>query len=397
MLIDVDFIRKTESEFQNIPLNNDILTFYYDETGNCGKFVLIEDGFNDNRALINDFILGGVMHEGTVCNADTDKLLRDLRLNPGAKELKFDKLYKHGTPFMDFIGCRRISVYLEWLAESGLYIHYSTMNNLYYAMVDMVDSLWDSQPEFAFSREWVLELKSAVFWFCKEHLEETMAVLYKYHFPNIEKEKTQQFTSDFCALIDQFSDMDDSEDRERAFMLECFRQMLKHAGKQGSLVFLHDNKDNILVDEYYGLYLGRCYTYKNATHYFDEAKEIRKRVDATQLESEGKRFRNYDFVDSKQNILIQICDVFVGLLGELFSFLDSISLVDVLFIKGDMTAAQLRNLSLISRLFDEAEEKHIMLIHNANDLFTTMSRAKKLEILIDENIPGVKRTSRDLE
>ena len=83
-----------ESEFQNIPLNNETLTFYYDETGNCGKFILTEDGFNDNRAVANDFILGGIMHEGTVCSADTDKLLGDLRLNPGTKELKFDKIQK---------------------------------------------------------------------------------------------------------------------------------------------------------------------------------------------------------------------------------------------------------------------------------------------------------------
>ena len=393
MALDVNLVRQMESEINGIPLCDDTLTFYYDETGNCGKFILTADGVNDKTALINDFILGGIMYKGEVCTADTAALLKDIRLSAKAKELKFDKVYKHGTAFMEFIGCRRIGVFLRWLEESELYIHYATINNLYYALTDLVDSLWETQPELAISQEWGLEIKSAVFWFCKEHIDEFLQVLHKYHYPNISIGDVKQFADEICELIQNYPADDDSVDPNRAFCLECFRQMLKHAGKQGKLTFLHGNKNDILVEEYFSLYLSRCCQYKNALHHFDEAKEIRKRLTATGLTDNGNSFVNYDFLDSKQHVLIQVCDVFVGLLAELFAFLDSVSLVEVLFIKGDATPGQLHNLALINQLINKADQMHPMLIQNANDLFTTRSRMRKLEILARDDVPGVKRDS----
>lgn len=393
MALDVNFVRQMESELNGIPLCDDTLTFYYDETGNCGKFILTADGVNDRTALTNDFILGGIMFNGEVCPADTDALLKELRLSAKAKELKFDKVYKHGTEFMKFIGCRRISVFLQWLGQSGLHIHYATINNLYYALADLVDSLWESQPELAFSYEWVLEIKSAVFWFCKEHTDEFLQVLYNYHYPNISVDEVKPFAEEICELIQKYPADDDTVDINRAFCLECFSQMLKYAGRQGKLTFLRDNENDILVEEYFSLYLSRCCQYKNAMHHFDEAKEIRKRLTATNLTDNGNALVNYDFLDSKQHVLIQVCDVFVGLLAELFAFLDSISLVEVLFVKGEALPGQLQNLALINQLINAADQMHPMLIQNANDIFTTRSRMKKLEILVRDDVPGVKRDS----
>lgn len=37
---------------------------------------------------------------------------------------------------------------MEWLIRSGLYIHYSALNNLYYSLVDIVDSLWETHPQW---------------------------------------------------------------------------------------------------------------------------------------------------------------------------------------------------------------------------------------------------------
>ena len=64
---DIDFLRQTESELQGIPLCNDRMTFYYDETGNCGKFKVTETGFNDPMALTRDFVLGGIAFDGECC------------------------------------------------------------------------------------------------------------------------------------------------------------------------------------------------------------------------------------------------------------------------------------------------------------------------------------------
>ena len=157
--MDINVIREL-SNFQGIPYCDAKMTFFYDETGNCGKFSLREDGVNDPTALDNDFILGGVAYVGEHCDADPDKLIS--ALNTQSPELKFKNIYKPGD-FMAFMGSRRASTYIDWLYNSGLYVHYATINNLYYALVDMVDSLWESQPQFAFGFEWVIQLKSALY------------------------------------------------------------------------------------------------------------------------------------------------------------------------------------------------------------------------------------------
>jgi len=36
------------------------MTFYYDESGNCRKFILTKDGFNNNDSVKGDFVLAGV-------------------------------------------------------------------------------------------------------------------------------------------------------------------------------------------------------------------------------------------------------------------------------------------------------------------------------------------------
>lgn len=372
--MDVNIIREM-ANFQDIPYCDEKMTFFYDETGNCGKFSLIEDGVNDPTALNNDFILGGVAFIGDTCPADPDKLISDLRLQ--SNELKFKNLYKSGD-FITFMKSRRASVYIDWLYNSGLYIHYATINNLYYALVDMVDSLWESQPQFAFSFEWVIQLKSALYNFCKEHLAETLNLLYKYHYPNIDKDNTEDFSRDFCNLIQTYND----EALEQGFLVECFRQMLKYAGRHGELVFLHDNESNILVEEYYTLYQGRCYTYKYSFHHFDFEKVILAKMQASPMTDNGQPFINYDFIDSKQNKMIQVSDAFVGLMAKLFQFLDGISSEMIDQLKTEENTAALINLAKINALIDRTDKYHQMMIQNANDIYLTQQRMLKLQSLV---------------
>lgn len=372
-LMEVNMIREM-TNFQGIPYCDEKMTFFYDETGNCGKFSLSESGVNDPTALNNDFILGGVSFIGDTCPADLDKLISDLRLQ--SNELKFKNLYKSGY-FISFMKSRRATVYIDWLYNSGLYIHYATINNLYYSLVDMVDSLWETQPQFAFSFEWVIQLKSALYNFCKEHLAETLNLLYKYHYPNIDKDNTVEFSRDFCNLIQTYND----ESTEQGFWVECFRQMLKNAGRHGELVFLHDNESNILVEEYYTLYQSRCYTYKYSLHHFDFEKVILAKMQASPMTDNGQPFVNYDFLDSKQNKMIQVSDVFVGLMAKMFQFLDAISIEAIATLKTEENTVALVNFSKINELINRSDSYHPMMIQNVNDIDLTRQRMFKLQSL----------------
>ena len=51
MGIDVNEMRKIDAEMHGLPLCDDLMTFYYDETGNCGKLILTDDGEFANRLM----------------------------------------------------------------------------------------------------------------------------------------------------------------------------------------------------------------------------------------------------------------------------------------------------------------------------------------------------------
>lgn len=378
MKIDVNMMRTMDAELHGLPLCDDEMTFYYDETGNCGKFILTEDGVNDETALEGDFILGGIAFDGQQCPADTGQLLRDLKLQPSIKELKFRHMTRGGKTFLEFMGNSRVTTYMEWLHKSGLYIHYATVNSLYYGLVDLVDSIWEYRPEFAFNMEWVQYLKSELYNFCMEYLDEALPLLHKYQFPNISREDKREFCLEFCDFIQSFND----DTTEAGFGMEVLRQMLKDVGRHGEVSLLYDNDSNILVSEYYAFYLSRCYTYKNAKHYFDFEKVIKAEMDDIELISNDIPFKNYEFVESKDNELTQVSDVFVGLLAKVFKYLDSVTDKEIKEIDRVKYAQAIMNLQKLHELIIRADRKHPMLIQNANDARLTMMRMAKLESLI---------------
>lgn len=378
MEIDVDLIRKADLEMHGIPLCNEKMTFYYDETNNCGKFYLTEEGINDESALLCDFILGGVMYDGVENPADTDKLFRDLKLQLSIKELKFKHINRGRKPFLEFIGNDRVTAYIEWLYNSGLYIHYATINNLYYGLVDLVDSIWETRPEFAFSFEWVMYLKSELYHFCMDHLEVVLPLMYRYHFPNIDKEKKREFCLDFCDVIQTYN----GDTTQAGFGMETIRQMLKDVGRHGEMSLLHNNESDVLVSEYFALYMSRCYTYINAYHYFDREKVIEAELDEVKLVNEGVQFKNYEFIESIDNPLIQVSDVFVGLLSKVFRYLDDVSEDDIINIDRTKNAQAIINLQILKELIIRSDRKHTMLIQNVNDTQLTRDRMIKLELLI---------------
>lgn len=370
---DVNKMRVMNASLHEIALCDDVMTFYYDETGNCGKFILREDGVNSPSALNDDFILGGVAFSGNKCPVNPEELISKLKIQ--ADELKFKNIYVKKNNFLEFMGTNRVSIYVDWLYNSGLYIHYATINNLYYGLVDMVDSLWQVQPQFCFSMEWGLLLKSSLYNFCKEHLEDTLNLFYRYNYPNIEREKVDDFCFDFCSLIRSYN----NEGTERGFYVEAFRQMFKYAAKKGELTFLHDNENNILVDGYWSLYQGRCENYKNAIHHFDYEKVILKKLEDFPLIENNIPFVNYDFVDSKQNKMIQICDVFVGLMSKLFKFLDETPLDLIKTLKKESNSNTLENMQKIHDLIIRSENFHKMMIQNISDVDLVQQRFLKLQ------------------
>ncbi len=369
--MDVDEYRKMISEFSDLPLFDGKYSFYYDETGNVRKFRLTENGVNAEEGIANDFILGGVLFKGDSPPCDIDKLFDELKIN--TSEIKFKTLAGRGSDFWTAIGKKPIQQFLSWLESSGLYVHYATLNNMYFSIVDIVDSLFAAQPQYNFGLEWAQALKASLHKFVVTHMDEILPILHSYNYPSLDKTDIKDFCYELSDLIQSYGDED--------FYLENFRQLLKANGRKGELVFIEDNTPGLLVEEYSGLRDGRCAFYKDSMHYFDEEAEAELALKNTIYTLNGEKLFNFKFIDSKKERLIQISDVWVGLLGKLFAELDQ-STPEMIKSKMDsLTGEKKECIRIINSLIDRAERLHRGLIQNVNSIEIIQYRGALLTLM----------------
>lgn len=349
------------------------MAFYYDESGNCRKFLLTEHGFNNDDALKGDFVLAGVAHEGENFDIDLTGLYDALDYKAGQKELKFKHLYHNSKDFISFMGSKRATRFLEWLNKSGLYIHYSALNNLFYSLVDIVDSLWETHPQCIV---YIWEIKNALFDFVIQHQNEVIDILIKHTYPDVKD--AAAFSNELCNLIGEYND--DSE-YNPGFFLELLRQMLKAAGKLNRIIFIQDNEPFILIQEYYLLYLERCEIFSKSNHIFDEELEVQKKLSEFQLYEGEKLLNHWQFVKSHENIYVQISDMVAGLLRRLFMFLDTNSIEKMFSISSSLNDKQITNFKVLWDLLSKSDDKSKLFIKNANTPKNIQERMEKLHIL----------------
>ena len=363
-------------ELHGIPPFHEKMVFFYDETGNCRKFTLKDGVVNAPAAIDYDFIVGGIaFEENSIPNVDS--LFSKLNLQPTQKELKFRHLEGKTHSFIDTIGTKRVTILLDWLLENNAYIHYSTLNNLYYSVVDLVDSLYKLHPEIIPRIE--KELKSALYRFVYLFREELFPFFSNYKYPNIDRNKCKEF----CMRLADFIQDNNDDSTMEGFYLETFRQMLKTAGRNGELIFLHDNEPDILVQEYYTLYFDRYTFFPDSKHIFDEETEVQDKLAQMKITYKGKILQNYEFVKSTENRFIQISDAVVGLLGRMFCFLDVMDCGDVLLFDEPECQIQKNNIRKIDKLITQSNEKSPFFIKNCGDVYLIQNRSNKIELLTE--------------
>lgn len=281
-------------ELHGIPPFQEKMVFFYDETGNCRKFTLKDGVVNAPEAIDYDFILGGIaFEENSIPNIDS--LFSKLKLQPTQKELKFRHLEGKTHSFIDTIGTKRVTILLDWLLENNAYIHFSTLNSLYYSVVDLVDSLYKLHPQVIPMFE--KEMKSALYRFVYSFREELFPFFSNYNYPNIDRNKCKEF----CLRLADFIQGNNDDSTMEGFYLETFRQMLKTAGWNGELIFLHDNEPDILVQEYYTLYFDRYTFFPDSKHIFDEETEVQEKLAQMKITYKGKNCKIMNLL-SRQKI-----------------------------------------------------------------------------------------------
>lgn len=371
--INVEDQKKAIFDLNGIPPFEEVMTFYYDESGNCRKFSLTDTGFNNIDALKGDFVLAGVTHEGRSFDIDVPSLYSVLDYKEGQKELKFKHLFHNSKDFLSFIDSKRATGFLEWLQKSGLYIHYSALNNLYYSLVDIVDSLWGTHPQCIM---YMWEIKGALYDFVIEHQDEIIDIFIRHTYPDVKD--ASAFCNELCYLIWEYND---DNEYDPGFFLELLRQMLKTAGKLDKLIFVQDNEPFMLIQEYYIFYTERCEIFSKSHHIFDEELTVQKQISDLELYEDGVQLNNWQFVKSHENIYVQISDLIAGLLRKLFMFLDKHSLTDIVSIAMKLNDTQIKNFTILWMLISKSDEKSPLFIKNANSQKNVQERMLKLQLL----------------
>ncbi|WP_435626579.1 DUF3800 domain-containing protein [Candidatus Ferrigenium straubiae] len=337
-------IQADEMRQKMMPLRNwdKPFSMFYDETNNIRRLTLSEVGLNspENR----NFILAGiVLHPGQHLE-NIDTLRATLRIQANAPEIKF-KHVAHGD-YEAILASRGLNSFLAWLLDEGILIHYSQLNVLYWALIDIVESL---MPGNAFGiNEYHTHLKSELYDVVSRSPAEFMSLLHSYTYPNVDRSKI----SAFLGAVSDFLVRHSPENRNDGTIL--LKHTLRQAIGLNELVFLHDNEPGELIRDFSMHFLRSVYVFKSASHTFDHETNIEKILQSVEV-LDGQRRVAYRFVDSKDNVCVQLSDIVAGLMGKHFNYVQDNSLATLKARKSDFTALQRHNLAMLRELIDRSD------------------------------------------
>ena len=366
-------IRKLEAKMHKVKPCDEKWEFYYDETGNCRKFRLKEGGeFNNREALNHYFVLGGLVFDSKddALNSNPQVLISSLGLQANVAELKSHHLCPTNWNFEHFIKQDKVTKVIRWIYSSKANIQYSIENNLYFALVDIVDSL--NKPEMG---EILFHLKDALYRAAKAHLDDFALFLSNYGFPDVVQ--TENFWLDLTYTLDDIAREDDvfRDDSWFTILRTLVKDNARHPAQQENILITGNEKFE-LQDTYVHFYMRPCYTFLYAHHNFDEEKQIIPLMSRLDLD-------NYCFVDSVNEPLIQISDCFVSILSKILFFFDSKTLNEIAEYSKNLDATSKQNFRTMFSLIDRADAKHKFLIHNVNAISVLDDHQKKWKVMID--------------
>lgn len=342
-------------------------TFYYDETNNIKKFYVRENDFN--YTFTANFVLGGLVHLGQAPNVQP--LIDSFKLQKTATEVKFKHIAS--GQFLDCLKSEKLKLYLQFLRDNDLYVHYSSLNILYWSLVDIVDSaIVSSDAAQQLGPQFSNHLKNDLYKLSRLEIDAVIDLFYRYEYPNIKSDSVLPFIEELTSLFDAYIDTP-----EFHFGLESLRQILKEAKKKGSLPFIQDEDDYILLKDLSHFYLRPIYLFKNSIHIFDNEDSISETLKDYKILDGEDEIKNYTFVDSKTEQLIQLSDVFVGLIGKLTNYLNTSTREKIDNDFQTLTATQQSNIDLLIQVIDKSHNKNIGFLHNT-DSFEEMSKMDRI-------------------
>ena len=299
----------------------------------------------------------------------TLRLKKLLKIQPNVKELK-SKYIDSSKDIKEFLNNNKVMLFLNYLKENNIFIHYFNVNNLYFSIVDIVDSL-DYVENFDIANT----AKNTLYRLFIHYPEEFFKILKSHNYPNVEN--TKEFLMNLLELLEIYNDeylkkymtinnIIITNPNFEHICYEMLRQLLKHNYKNSNnLIFLCDNTTDTTVDDFSSYYFDRAKLFENYKCIFDIEQEIQKYL----LEySELSNKQNFIFEDSKKYIEIQISDCLVGIIGKFWRYLNNIFLYELESFICELNENQINNLHFLIDFLKLNDAKCDKLIKNIQSI-----------------------------
>lgn len=330
-------------------------TLYYDETNNIKKFYIKEDG-TTNVPKDTIFVLGGLEGNKKVSFEDVK---RAFNLQDNVKEIKSKHIY-HGT-FCRCLRSKKLNILLDLIKTNGWHIHFQSLNLLYWSLVDIIDSISDSIVNICV----VDSLKAFLYKIAKEKGNDFISILYKYNYPNIKNQETiQNFYLELMALAESLNFNDNTMLGD---FKNLFLEFLEKGSRQEEAIFIQDEKPLQLLGALTEFYRCEIYTWKNCELIFDEEQDIMESIRNSKITLYGESINNYKFVNSKDNVMVQLSDLTIGIISRYLQFIDEEGL-NLPNIVSSFNETQMKNFIELNAILWASREYNPVFFHQVTSL-----------------------------
>lgn len=348
MNFEIDVIRESIELMFDLKGIDSKLKFYYDETNNIRKYYLKEDKFNES--IKTNFILGGLVLEENQ-ELDIQPLFNSFGLQKTVAEVKLKNIAKG-----DFIECLK-SVHLQsifkYLLENEISIHYSSLNFLYFSVVDIIDSLIEA-TNIHYNPFYNRALKNDLYICVKNNIEIFIEIFFRYQYPNIKEDSVLAFIDE---LIEIFNKEPKNVGNRTILML------LNESKKTGNLVFIMNEENHQLIGDFTNFYSRTIYLFLNSEHFFDKEDSIEPLLNDLNMTYNKDKIENFIFIDSKTNLYIQLSDIIIGFIGKFFNFINENNINSISEFLEEVDDNQQQTLKLFYKVLEKSELKNKAYIH----------------------------------
>ena len=318
---------------------------FFDETSNCVKFRFKEINGKTNKPWFNDFVVGGIAYLGETFPIDIDELFSKFKIQKSALD---DPKLKHIANYtgedkdrlLDILKSKHLTILLQTLYDAkNVYIHWSSQNLLFYSLVDIVDSISDDA-------RYNIHLKN-ILYNAATHNQDIMSILAGFDYPNIKEEDIEEFCN---ALKGWFKIVRDSDKISEYDNWNYLISKISDARTKKDLLFITDNQDYLMIENFVPLYSLRIQIFANSELYFDECSIVQENIDRFTNTLCTSRKTTYEFRNSKQDKLLSLSDMVTGLTGALLAYINTHSINQIKKDFSKFSPIQKENLKLFFKL-----------------------------------------------